>query len=181
MVISLVGSTDKRPVLYTLMKLFQKLGDCCVITPDQHLTRLTEDHSPYGHFQNIFVAVTTASQDEVFAEIGYTKQDFENFIFDCTTEIPTFSDLVIYIGGAGEMTEDESLLLEMFGEYKTINLGFGEKNIPYTVDMWKNVEMTEGYRILPPANPQIAQRLATFLTEPLSMPARDIVKVVTSK
>ena len=181
MVISLIGSTDKRPVIYTLMKLFQKLGDCCVVTPNPQFKRLTEDGSPYGHFQNIYVAVTNATQDEIFAEIGFTMHDFENFIFDCDTEIPTFSDLVIYVGGAGKMTDDEELLLEMYGEYKTINLGFGDKCIPYTVDMWKNVEMTEGLHILPPANPQVAQRLATFLTEPLKIPAKDIVKVVTSK
>lgn len=180
MVISVLGLTDKRPVLYTLMKLFQKLGDCCVVTSDIRATRLIDGEN-YGHFQNIFVAVTNASQDEVFADIGYTRQDFESFIFDCRDQVPDFSDIVIYVGGAGNKTEDEETLLEMVGDYKVINLGFGDKCIPYTVDMFKFVEQAEGLKHLGPAPAQIANRLATFLTEPLNIPAKDIVKVVTSK
>lgn len=180
MVISILGQTDKRPVLYTLMKLAQTLGDCCVVTSDVRATRLI-DGAKYGHYQNIFMAVTTATQDEIFSEIHYTKEDFEFFIFDCRDQIPDYSDLVIYVGGAGKMTEDEETLLDMFGEYKTINLGFGDKCIPYSVDMFKFVEQAEGLKHLGPAPSQIASRLATFLTEPLKIPAKDIVKVVTSK
>lgn len=181
MVITLLGQTDKRPVLYTLMKLCQKLGDTCIVTSDVRLSRLIEDGGKYGHFQNVYIAVTDASQDEVFADIGYTRHDFEYFIFDARDQIPDFSDLVIYVGGAGEKTEDEETLLSMVGEYKTINLGFGEKCIPYTVDMFKAVETIEGLKHLLPINPQITNRIATFLTEPLNIPVKDIVKVVQSK
>lgn len=180
MVITILGQTDKRPVLYTLMKLFQKLGDCCIITSDVRATRLI-DGGNYGHFQNIFVAVTNASQDEVFADIGYTKQDFENFIFDCRDQIPDFSDMVIYVGGAGPRTEEEETLLSMVDDYKVINLGYGDKKIPYTLDMFKFVEEAEGLKHLGPAPAQIASRLATFLMEPLKIPAKSIVKVVTGK
>ena len=45
----------------------------------------------------------------------------------------------------------------------------------------KLVEQAEGLKHLGPAPTQIANRLATFLTEPLNIPAKDIVKVVTSK
>ena len=62
-----------------------------------------------------------------------------------------------------------------------INLGFGDKNIPYTKEMFVACEMTEGLKHFVPINQQIASRIATFLTEPLNIPAKDIVKVVTSK
>ena len=181
MVITVLGRTDKRPVIYTLIKLFQKLGDTCFITPDLRATRLIEDGGNYGHFQNTFIAVTNASQDEVFADIGYTRNDFEHFIFDAYDQIPDFSDLVIYVGGAGVKTEEEETLLEMAGDFKTINLGFGEKCIPYTVDMFKAVETIEGLKHLLPIHPQITSRLATFLTEPLNIPVKHIIKVVSSK
>ena len=181
MVIAVIGQTDKRPVIYTLMRLFQKLGDCALITSDRHLKRLIESGDSYGHFQNIFIAVTDATQDEVFADIGYSTQDFENFIFDCTDQIPDFANMVIYVGGAGGKSEDEETLLDMQSEYKTINLGFGEKCIPYTTDMFKAVETIEGLKHFVPINAQIAQRLATFLTDPLKIPAKDIVQVVMSK
>ena len=181
MVISVVGETDKRPVIYTLMRLFQQLGDCALITNDRHLRRLIENGGDVGHFQNIFIAVTDASQDEVFATIGYSKNDFENLIFDCYDQIPEYSDMVIYVGGAGGISEDLQVLLDMQSEYKTINLGFGDKNIPYTKEMFVACEMTEGLKHFVPINPQIASRIATFLTEPLNIPAKDIVKVVMSK
>ena len=181
MVIAVLGQTDKRPVIYTLMRLFQKLGDCALITNDRHLRRLIENGDAYGHFQNIFVAVTDATQDEIFADIGYSTQDFENFIFDCIDQVPDFADMVIYVGGAGGITEDEQTLLDMQSDYKTINLGFGDKCIPYTVDMFKAIETIEGLKHFMPINSQIASRLATFLTEPLNIPAKDIVKVVMEK
>lgn len=181
MVISLLGATDKRPVIYTLMKLFQTLGDTMLVTNDRHLKRLIDEEGNPGHFQNILIYVTDSSPDEVFAELGYDHNSFEFIIYDCTEIVPDYTDMLIYVGSSGKISEDEETLLSMFPEYKTINLGFGEKCIPYTVDMFKHVELTEGLKHLGPCNPQIAQRLATFLTEPLKIPVKTILKVVTGK
>lgn len=181
MVIALLGQTDKRPVMYCLMKLFQKLGDCAIFTSDRHLKRLTDTGTEIGHYQNIFIAVSDASSDEIFREVGYTTADFENIIYDCTEQLPDYADMVIYVGGAGGISEDEQTLLDMQSDYKIINLGFGDKAIPYTVEMFKAVEQVEGLGHLGPINQQIAQRLATFLTLPLQMPVKNIVKVVMSK
>ena len=182
MVISVVGRTDKRPVIYTLMKLFQALGDCCVLTHDRHLRRLIEDSGgDLGHFQNILIAVSDASPDEIFLEMGYRKIDFEYIIFDCTDMIPDDSDLVIWVGGADGITEDDETLLSMYPGYKECNLGFGKGSIPYTAEMFKACEEIEGFKHLALPSPQIASRLATFLTELLNMPVRDILKVVGNK
>ena len=181
MVISVLGLTDKRPVIYCLMKLFQTLGDCAVITKDRHYNRLIDNGTNMGHYQNIFIAVSDAGTDEIFNEIGYRQVDFENIIMDCTDQLPEYSDIVIYVGGAGGITEDEQILLDIQGEYSTINLGFGPKNIPYNVKMFQCVEEAEGLKHLGAMDPQIAGRLATILTEPLAMPVKNIVKVVTSR
>ena len=181
MVISLLGQTDKRPVLYTIMKLFQTLGDTILITNDRHLKRLIETEGNPGHFQNILVYVTDSSPDEVFAELGYTMDSFEHCIFDCTEVVPDYTNTLIYVGSSGQMSEDEETLLSMFPEHKVINLGFGDKCIPYTLDMFKFVEQTEGLKHLGTAPVQIANRLATFLTEPLKMSVKSITKVVTGK
>ena len=181
MVIAVLGLTDKRPVIYCLLKLLQLRGDLAIITNDRHYARLIDNGTYEGHFQNTFIAVTDASTDEVFAEIGYRIEDFENIIIDCVDQLPDYADVVIYVGGAGGITEDEEILLETCPEYFTINLGFGEKCIPYTVDMFKCVEQVEGLKHLGVMNQQIAQRLGTILGERLGMPVKNIVKVVCSK
>lgn len=181
MVIAVLGQTDKRPVIYCLMKLFQQLGDCAVLTKDRHYMRLIDNGTNIGHYQNIFIAVTDAGYDEVFSEIGYRTEDFENIIMDCTDQLPDYCDIVVYVGGAGGITEDEQTLLDMQNDYKVINLGFGDKCIPYTVDMFKSVEQAEGLKHLGPMNQQIASRIATILTDYLHMPVKNIVKVVCSR
>ena len=182
MVIAVVGRTDKRPVIYTLMKLFQSLGDCCVLTQDRHFRRLIEDTDGYlGHIQNIMVSVSDASPDEIFVEMGYRKTDFEFIIYDCIDLIPDESDLVIWVGGADGMTEDDETLLSMYPGHKEINLGFGKNAISYTVDMFKACETIEGLKHFVLPNQQIAQRLASFLTTYLNMSATNILKVVTKK
>ena len=181
MVIAVLGLTDKRPVIYCLMKLFQKLGDCAVLTQDRHYARLIDNGTYMGHYQNIFVAVSDAGADEIFNEIGYRPADFENIIIDCVDQVPDYYDVLIYVGGAGGPTEDEQTLLDMCEKYSVINLGFGDKCIPYSVEMFKTIEEAEALKHLGPMNQQIAQRIATILTERVSMPVKNIVKVVCSR
>ena len=181
MVIAVLGQTDKRPVIYCLMKLLQKLGDCAIVTKERHYARLIDNGTNVGHFQNIFIAVTDANTDEIFSEIGYRVEDFENIIIDCLDQIPEYADVTIYVGGAGGKTEDEEILLETCGEYFTINLGFGDKNIPYKVEMFKCIEEVEGLKHLGPMDPQIASRIGTILTDRIHMPVKNIVKVVCAK
>lgn len=181
MVIAVLGQTDKRPVIYALTKLFQTLGSAAIFTADRHYKRLIDNGTNIGHYQNVFIAVTDASPDEIFKEVGYNQVDFEHIIYDCIDQVPDYFDELVYVGGAGGPTEEEQIILDMYPTHKKINLGFGEKNIPYTVDMFKWVEQVEGLQHLGPVPAQIAQRIATLTTERIKMPAKNIIKVVSAK
>ena len=42
MILSVIGDTDKRPIMYTLLKVCQYLGDVLLVTNDRHYARLIE-------------------------------------------------------------------------------------------------------------------------------------------
>lgn len=178
MIVAVYGKTDKRPVIYTLMKLFQKLGDTCLVSDDRHYTRLLNDGENVGHYQNVFVAVSDAMPDEIFEEIGYTDEDFENFIFDNT--IPDNADLIIFVEGC-EISEIEKETLEYIENYITIGLGFGKNSVPYSVDMFKNVELVEGKKLLVEVDKKLTKKIADALSKTLNMPASAICKVVSKR
>lgn len=175
MIVSVYGQTEKRPVIYTLMKLLQHLGDVCLISDDRHFKRLVEDETNEGHYQNIFVTVTDSQPDEVFDEIEHNPSDFEHIIFDGS--VPENADLVIFVTGM-VITEAEQEFVEYLDNYKTIALGFGKNCIPYTIQMFKNLELIESKKMLREVDKKLTQQLATMLAEPLKMSASNICKVV---
>ena len=181
MVVAVVGRTDKRPVIYTLMHLFQKLGDCCVITHDQHFRRLIEDGIDVGHCQNIFIITTEDEPDQVFMDVGYKEDDFENIIFDCTDVIPDNADQVIFVAGSDGVTEDDETLLGMYEGYKVIEYGFGKKKIPYSTKAFEAIEIFEGLHDVRPIDQQITNRLASIFTEKLGLSVKQITEVVNRR
>ena len=69
MIISVIGETDKRPFMYTLLRICQYMGDVLLVSDDRHYKRLIEepeeDVEVYaGHFQNTFIVVTDKTPDE---------------------------------------------------------------------------------------------------------------------
>lgn len=178
MIVAVYGHTDKRPVIYTLMKLFQKLGDTCLVSDDRHYRRLLQDGEMSGHYQNIFLAITDASPDEVFAEMGYDVQDFENMIFDNT--IPNDADVIIFVEGI-EVTEEEKETLDYLDNYVTIGFGYGKNSVPYTVDIFKNIEIVEGKKMLKEIDKKMTKKIATALSKNLNMPVANICKVAAKR
>ena len=179
MIISVFGQTDKRPVIYTLMKLFQTLGDTCIISNNRHYCRLTETGSQWGMYQNVAIFVTDATADEVFHEIEHDIGDYDYIIMDnLYTED---ADLNIYVEGAGKEPLDEDLLLALEDSSKTINLGFGKSCVPYSATMFKNLEIIEYYKKLVPVDARLTQKLANILAPHLDLKPANIIKVVNRK
>ena len=73
MQIGVYGYTDKRPIIYALMKLLQKTGDVALFSNNRHYKRLLENGESTGHMANIMISISDASPDEVFEEIGYKE------------------------------------------------------------------------------------------------------------
>lgn len=187
MILSIVGETDKRPVMYTILKVCQYLGDVLLVTNDRHYARLIEEEEEdvevmAGHFQNVFIVVTDLTPDEASVEVGYNTDDYEYIIYD--NKIDAEADMTIYVAGC-EMSERESEMLDYMEEgedYQVINFGFGKKNkIPYTGKMFENCELIEGKKILLPVDAKISAMVIKLLSEEVGVPAKTLEKVVNSK
>jgi hypothetical protein len=175
MIIGVYGHTDKRPVTYTLMKLLQSLGDVAVISDNRHYTRLTEDRSRFGFFQNISVFVTDTSYDEVFQEIEHIPSDYDFIIME--NKYSEKIEASIYVQGAGVEELDEDLL-EALDKPILVNLGFGKNKISYTANMFKALEEIEFYRILKPVDNGLTNLLSKALSQTLNLPTATVRKVV---
>lgn len=178
MQISVFGRTDKRACIYTLMKILQQMGDVLVVTNHRHFTRLTEDGSLTGTYQNITVCVTDATADEMWQELGYAPEDFEYVILDNLYNEGT--DLTIYVQGGGPEELDE-YLFDVFEDMPVIHMGSGKNAVPYSRELLENIEQIEYNRHLVAPSPAMTRELAKILSKPLGLPAKTIVKVANKR
>lgn len=183
MILSVVGDTDKRPIMYTLLKVCQYLGDVLLVTNDRHYARLIEEPEEdveiiAGHFQDIFIVVTDKTPDETSQAVGYVPEDYEFIIYD--NKVDVSGDAIIYVAGC-EMSEAEYSALGYLEEedYITINFGFGKKNvIPYTGKMFMNCELTEGKHVLVPIDNKISTDVVRILSPLVNIPEKTLMKAV---
>lgn len=180
MVISIIGYTDRRPVLYTLMKLCQKLGDTAVVTDDRHLARLiVGEELPY--YQNTLVNVTDESIDEWLDTTEYNVEDFEYIIAD--GKLAANADAVIFCVGCVK-TEDEQDEVEYLDEYISIGMcnAAKEKNrFKWTPATFENLERFEGVKQMVEIDSNLTRILATELAPKFNLTADQFRKVVKSK
>jgi hypothetical protein len=155
--IVVLGYTDKRPVLYSLLKVLQSTGDVALITDDRHFQRLIESSSPVGHLLNIFICVTSVSPDEVWAEVGYSPEDFDHVVYDVHGVLPENADKFMHVCGS-QLDEGEAELLECIEQYTKVKLMYdgkelkekGSYNLPVTLNVISNTELIENKKILNP-------------------------------
>lgn len=186
MVISIIGETDKRPIVYTLLKICQFLGDVIFITNDRHYARLIEDKEEglevsSGHFQNTFIVVTDKTPDEAHMDVGYNNEDYDYVIYD--NKLDSSGDLILYVKGC-EMSKWEDFQLGYMDadDYTTISFGFGKKNvIPYTAAMFKNCELVEGKKTLLPIDSKITTVITKIMAPLVEIPEKTLVKAVMQK
>lgn len=171
--IGVYGYTDKRPVIYALMKLLQTTGDVALLTNNRNYARLLESGEHQGHFANVMIAVTDATPDEVFEEIGYAPDDFDHVIFDIQDTIPSDMQLALHVKTFAP-SEDEQAVLGMLNDPVTVKMAYDgkrEKNAIHVVPisrLWQVVERIEHFRLLEPMpsktlNVEFAKLLAPHL------------------
>ena len=180
MQVSIFGRTDKRPCIYTLIKMLQPLGDVAVVTTNPMYQRLIEDGSDTGFYQNVAIFITAATADELWGSIEQSPDDYEYVILDNLYNEET--DITLYIQGAGTEPLDEDLF-EVFDNIVTIIMGTGKGKyvVPYTVDMLKNMEFMEFYRMPKVISPKMATVLADVMAAPTKLSAKELLKVVNKK
>lgn len=186
MIISVIGETDKRPFMYTLLRICQYMGDVLLVSDDRHYKRLIEepeeDVEVYaGHFQNTFIVVTDKTPDEAMQTVGYEPEDYEFVIYD--NQIDATSDLIVYVTG-DSMSEWEKEQLDYLeeGDYITIGLGFGKKNmVPYSTNMFKNVELVESRKTLLAIDSKLSVMVAKILAPDIGIPEKTMLKALGGK
>lgn len=178
MQISVFGRTDKRACVYTLMKILQPMGDVAVIANDRRYTRLTEDGTQFGYYQNIAIFVTDATADEMWRTIEHMPDDFDHIILDGLYNEDT--DLLIYVQGAGVEALDD-VLFDTFEDMLVVYMGKGKNPVPYSKELTESLEHIEYYRQLVVPSPQMLNVLATALAAPLKMSVKNIIKVAKKK
>ena len=179
MQITVFGRTDKRACIYTLMKILQPLGDVAVITNNRHFTRLTEDGGDFGFYQNISIFVTDVTADEMWTTIEHAPDDFDHVILDGLYN--EFTDMIIYIQGAGVEAQDE-FLFDTFGDaIKVIKMGRGKGGVPYSSGLMSGLESIEYYRKFIAPSEAMLNILAKELSAHLNMPVKNIIKVASRK
>lgn len=189
MIIGVLGYTDKRPVLYSLLKILQATGDVVMITDDRHFKRLLKDNAPLGHFLNILICVTDATPDEVWTEIGHEQDDFDHVVYDIRTTLPHDIDLYIHVSGSS-LDEGEEDLLECIEEYRKIKIAYDGKfsndkntlNIPVYSNTVANVELIENKKILPPfKDKKLKKAIASFVAKPLGLSEKNAIVLLNRR
>lgn len=187
MIIGVHGYTDKRPVIYALMKLLQSTGDVALFSNNRHYKRLLENGESQGHMANILIAISDASPDEVFEEVGYSVDDFEHIIFDIQDTIPDHLSLIIYVKSY-EPNEDEQSFLDILGNYQTIKITYDGKrqkdaiNVIPVSQIWKSLEEIENYRILSPIpSAELNKGIAGILAPLLNIKLKTALTILTRR
>lgn len=171
MIINIVGDCDKRPVLYTVMKICQTLGDTLLVTTDNRMLRLSDTRENQGHYQNVMIAVAEDGIDDFFEDFIYSLSDFANIIVDGM--VSADADVTIYVKGLMP-SEDEETMLEYLDDYKTIKLYEGKAA---TSAAFLNCEKFEAYRNFTPINAAIAAEVADALAETAKASAVNLSKI----
>lgn len=162
MVINIIGDCDKRPVLYTILKVCQTLGDVLLITNSSRLSRLSDTRESYGHYQNIMIAITHEGIDDFFEDFIYDVTDFEFTVID--NIVAAEADLTIYVKGMCE-SEEEKTNIEYIDNYEVVELYKGKYIDAKTMI---KCEEFESLKDLCPINAKIAAKIAPMLAKVLN-------------
>lgn len=187
MLIGVYGYTDKRPVIYALMKLLQATGDVALFTNNRHYRRLLVHGETQGHMANIMIAVSDASPDEIFEEVGYTVDDFEHIIFDIQDTIPDNLSMILYVKTYAPSEEEQSFI-DILGACHFIKMTYDGKRdkdainvIPLSA-IWRSVEQIEAHRILCPIpSKELNKKLAVLLAPDLKISAKNAHTLLTRR
>lgn len=174
MIVSIIGDCDRRPVLYTVIKILQTIGDTLVISTDNRILRLSDTREDMGHYQNTMIAFAPEGIDDFLEEFTYSFTDFSNVIIDGMTSDE--ADQTIYVKGLMP-SEEEEALLEYLEGYATIKLYEGKAA---TSAAFLNCEKFEAYRQMTPINATIGAEVAEALSKVAGTSATNLSKMAAA-
>lgn len=174
MIINVFGECDRRPVLYTLMKICQTLGDVLVVSDDVSILRLSDTKESGGHYQNTMIAFAKEGLDDYMASSEYTYSDFDFTLVDGM--LCAEADIYILVNGLAT-SENLSLAMECVEDYITIQL-FGKGYIQKDTMLY--MEQFEALGTMCPISAKLAQDLSKLLSTKLKVDAKTLLTAATS-
>ena len=168
MLINLIGECDKRPVLYTLMKICQELGDVLVVSSSSRLLRLSDTRVPGGHYQNTMIQITQDGLDDFLETFDYDISDFEFVIVD--NIVAADADVVIHVQPYVTSDVDKEML-SYIENVNEINL-YRENYLP--AGALKSLEMFESLRNMEPISEKVATKVANILAPNMKASAKSL-------
>lgn len=174
MIINIIGACDKRPVLYTCMKVLQEFGDVLLITSSSRLMRLSDNGESCGHYQNTMICVTQDGIDDFFDQLKYSPDDFDYIIIDNVVSVA--ADATIYVEGM-KTSENDEYTLSMLDDYSTIKL-YKDKLVE-SQTLYK-LEQFEALADMCPMTPKVVTAVCKTLSPILNVQTDRLVKIANS-
>ena len=175
MIINVIGDCDTRPVLYTLIKFCQTVGDVLLITNNTRLARLSDTGETYGHYQNVMIAITTDGIDDFLEEFKYGLNSFAYVIVDNISLAE--AEVTVYVEGL-EQSKREQDILEYVDNYETIKLFKGGL---ISSDTYRKLEEFEALRNCCAINSKIAAAIGNVLAPKFGKDVKTFVDIVMLK
>lgn len=175
MMISIIGDCDNRPVLYTLLKMCQTLGDVLLVTGNRRLLRMTDTKESGGHLQNCMIGYAQYGIDDFFESFEYIQSDFNYIIVD--NLIAAEADCVIYARGLKE-SEDEQMQLEYIDDYITIDMF--KKELSDNKTLFKCEEF-EAYGDMCTINKKLATVVAKAVSKAFNISDQKLTEIATAE
>lgn len=170
MIVNVIGDCDKRPVIYTLMKVFQTLGDVLFVTNNSFFRRLSNTGDSGGHFQNVMIAFTNGGVGDFFDEFRYDYEDFSYVILDNVVEAEANLTIHVYSMLDSETTKDTLEYME-----DVVELGlWNNKSIGQA---YVACEKFEAFGVMLPMPIGIVQPIAQLIAAPLKASVDNITKI----
>lgn len=170
MIVNVVGDCDKRAVIYTLMKIFQTLGDVLFVTNNSYFRRLSDTGESGGHYQNTMIAFTNGGIGDFFEEFRYDYEDFAHVILDNVIEADADLTIHVYSMLDSEQTKDS---LEYLEDVQEIGL-WNNKGIGAA---YAACERFEAFKVMTPMPQSIVTPVAQILSKPLKATVDNLLKI----
>lgn len=91
--ICLLGFSDKRPVIYSLLKVLGQVGRTLLVSPNLQFSQLSEEYEQDFEVMGVRVICEPISFGEILAEIDL--EEFNYVVFDCIVEVPEKIDIAL--------------------------------------------------------------------------------------
>lgn len=170
MIVNVIGDCDKRPVIYTLMKIFQTLGDVLFVTNNSYFRKLSETGESGGHYQNVMIAFTNEGLGDFFEEFRYDYGDFSHVILDNLQAAEADLNIHCYSLLDSEYVKD---MLEYLDDVHGINLwtdkGIGAAPLA--------CEKFEAFRVMTPMPISIVMQVANIVAPGLKASVDNVIKI----